>query len=58
MQVVFIDLQVSFIAINCWTGTCSQQQRVDLFPKLVAIHTRFDGVEYKGVHRASKMVSC
>ena len=54
---VFFHLQISFIAINCWIGTCSQQQKVDLFPKLVAIHTHFDGVEYKGEHRTSKMVS-
>ena len=53
----YFHLQVLFIAINCWTGTCSQQQKVDLYPKLVAIHTHFDGLEYRGEHKASKMVS-
>ena len=50
-------LQVVFIAINCWVGTCLQEQNIDVFPKLVAIHTQFNGVEYKGSFKAAKMVS-
>ena len=50
-------LQVVFIAINCWVGTCRQEQNIDVFPKLVAIHTQFNGVEYKGSFKAAKMVS-
>ncbi|CAH3021332.1 unnamed protein product, partial [Porites evermanni] len=48
---------VVFIAINCWVGTCLQEQNIDVFPKLVAIHTQFNGVEYKGSFKAAKMVS-
>jgi len=50
-------LQVVFIAINCWVGTCLQEQNIDVFPKLVAIHTQFNGVEYEGSFKAAKMVS-
>ena len=50
-------LQVVFIAINCWVGTCLQEQNIHVFPKLVAIHTQFNGVEYKGSFKAAKMVS-
>ena len=55
--VTIIYLQVSFIAINCWSGTCSLHHKLDLYPKLVAIHSHFDGVEYKGVHKTFRMVS-
>lgn len=50
-------IKVSFIAINCWSGTCSLHHKLDLYPKLVAIHSHFDGVEYKGVHKTFRMVS-
>ncbi|XP_022780634.1 thioredoxin domain-containing protein 11-like isoform X2 [Stylophora pistillata] len=49
--------EVSFIAINCWLGTCSLHQKIDLYPKLVAIHSHFHGVEYRGVLKAFKMVA-
>lgn len=48
--------EISFIAINCWIGSCNKLWRPDQFPKVIAFHSYFIDVEYKGPHKTSNMV--
>ncbi|XP_015762259.1 PREDICTED: thioredoxin domain-containing protein 11-like, partial [Acropora digitifera] len=48
--------EISFFAINCWIGSCNKQWGVEQFPKVIAIHSSFNRIEYKGPHKSSKMI--
>ena len=45
------------MAVNCWIGSCRKNHILDSFPKLLAYHTVYDGIEYSGPHSKWSMVS-
>ncbi|KAK3710661.1 hypothetical protein QZH41_011019, partial [Actinostola sp. cb2023] len=38
--------EVTFIAINCWLGSCHKEYQLEYFPQIVAYHSIFSGVQY------------
>ena len=49
--------QVSFIAINCWTGSCRKHNFPNSYPLLFLVHTKYEPVEYRGRRKFIDMVS-
>ncbi|XP_048575696.1 thioredoxin domain-containing protein 11 isoform X2 [Nematostella vectensis] len=38
--------KVTFIAINCWAGSCREKYTLDSFPKFFVYHSKFPGLQY------------
>jgi hypothetical protein len=52
-----IFFQVSFIAINCWAGSCRNKDFPQSYPQLYLYHTKYEPVHYKGRHKFTNLVS-
>lgn len=50
--------QVSFIAINCWTGSCRQNGFFHSYPQLFFHHTSYNPLKYMGKHKTGYLVNC
>lgn len=48
--------QVSFLAINCWTGSCKQHTHFHTYPQLFFHHTGYKPLEYRGRHKTIHLI--
>ena len=49
--------QVSFIAINCWAGSCRNKDFPNSYPQLYLHHTKYEPVQYKGRRKFINLVN-